>query len=101
MIYVLSGGGGSGKLSLVTIEVSDWYQQTPANEEHWYACDVACSSAGKTAVVTAANAETYDWLMENAYYELAITSTGFSLQAKEVPTTSLQIFYELKSGGAG
>lgn len=105
MIFVMSGsgGGGSGEQYLATLSASGWYQQTPdASEEYWNACDVAPAdfdSAEQDVVVTAANAETYDWFLENAYYELAVTSTGFTIQAKEIPAVDLQIFYELKTRG--
>ena len=104
MIYVLSGGGGggSGEQYLVTLSASSWYQQTPVDEEYWYAYDVTPAEFDSTTqdvVVTAANAETYDWFLDNAYYEVAVTTTGFTIQAKEIPTVDLQIFYELKTRG--
>lgn len=97
------GGGGSGEQYLATLTVANWYQQTPdTSEEFWYAYDIAPSdfdSNEQDVVVSAANADTYDWLAKNAFYELAIKNTGFSIQAKEEPTKALQIFYELKTRG--
>lgn len=97
------GGGGSGEQYLATLTVANWYQQTPdTSEEFWYAYDIAPSdfdSNEQDVVVSAANADTYDWFAKNAFYELAIKNTGFSIQAKEKPTKSLQIFYELKARG--
>ena len=103
LFLVGGGGGGSGEQYLVTLSAASWYQQTPdASEEYWYAYDVTPSDFDSTeqdVVVSAANAATYDFFMENAYYELAVTSTGFTIQAKEKPTTDLQIFFELKTRG--
>lgn len=65
------GGGGSGEQYLATLTVANWYQQTPdTSEEFWYAYDIAPSdfdSSEQDVVASAANADTYDWLAENAY----------------------------------
>ena len=101
-----SGGGGltlGAVIDITTLAAANWYQQTPdANEEFWYAYDITPTDFDSTTqdvIVTAANADTYDWLLDNAYYEVAVTSTGFTIQAKEKPTVDLQIFYELKTRG--
>jgi len=49
--------------------------------------------------VTAADAATYDWLSKHGFYELAIADTNFAVQAKEIPTINLTVFYELKTRG--
>ena len=97
------GGGGSGEQFLVSLPVANWYQQTPdSSDEFWYACDITpgdFDSAEQDVQVTAANAATYEWISANAFYELAIKSTGFSLQARAIPSFALQVFYELKTRG--
>lgn len=93
--------GGSGEQHFATLTAANWYQQTPdSNEEFWYAYDITPTEFDSTTqdvIVTAANADTYDWLLDNAYYEVAVTSTKFSIQAKEKPAKTLQVFYELKT----
>lgn len=102
-LFLVGGGGGGGEQYAATLAVADWYQQTAdAQSSYWFACDVTpgdFDSAEQDVVVSAANAETYNWLSKNAFYELAIASTKFSLQAKEKPAVALQIFYELKTRG--
>ena len=102
-LYMVGSGGGSGEQFLVTLAVASWYaQQADSNYEYWYAVDITPPSFDSTeqdVQVSAANAETYDWLSTNAYYELDISSSKFSIQAKAVPTFALQVFYELKTRG--
>ena len=103
LYMVGGGGGGSGEQFLVSLPVANWYQQTPdSSNEFWYACDITpgdFDSAEQDVQVTAANAATYEWISANAFYELAIKSTGFSLQARAIPSFALQVFYELKARG--
>lgn len=103
LYMVGGGGGGSGEQFLVSLPVASWYAQSPdANDEFWYAVDVTPGDFDATeqdVQVAAANAATYEWLTNNAYYELAISNGTFSLQARAIPNFALQIFYELKTRG--
>ncbi len=103
LYMVGGGGGGSGEQFLVSLPVAGWYAQQPdANNEYWYAIDVTPGDFDRTeqdVQVSAANAETFEWLTNNAYYELAISDGKFSLQARAIPNFALQIFYELKTRG--
>lgn len=104
ILYLVGGGGGgSGEQYCVTLAPAAWYQQAPdAKEEYWYACDIVppdFDPAEQDVVVTAADAATYDWLSKHGYYELAIADTNFAVQAKEIPTINLTVFYELKTRG--
>lgn len=97
------GGGGSGEQYLISLPVASWYAQSPdANDEFWYAVDVTPGDFDATeqdVQVAAANAATYEWLANNAFYELAIGNGKFSLQARAIPSFALQVFYELKTRG--
>ena len=99
----LVGGGGSGEQYHVSLPVASWYaQQADAEDAFWYACDITpadWSSAEQDAQIAAADAETYDWLAAHGYYELAVTSTGFAVQADEIPDFALNLFYEVKTRG--
>lgn len=102
-LYLVGGGGGSGEQFLVSLPVASWYAQTPGvNYEFWYAVDITpddFDSTEQDVQVSAANAATYEWLSNNAYYELAISASGFSIQARAIPSFALQVFYELKTRG--
>ena len=103
-LYMVGGGGGvSGEQFLVSVPVAGWYAQTPdSRDEFWYAVDITpgdFDSSEQDVQASAANAATYEWLSNNAFYELAIGTGKFSLQARAVPSFALQIFYELKTRG--
>lgn len=103
LYLVGGGGGGAGEQYLAALTVSSWYQQTPdASDSYWFACDVTPADFDpneQDVVVSAADGNTFKWLSENAFYELAIGTAKFSIQAKEKPTAELHIFYELKTRG--
>lgn len=103
LYLVGGGGGGSGEQYLISLAVSSWYAQTAdANDEFWYAVDITppdFDTSEQDVQASAANAATYEWLANNAFYELAIGNGKFSLQARAVPSFALQIFYELKTRG--
>lgn len=88
---------------LSVIESTTWYQQAPDEEgRFWFAADVAVNDfdpAKQDVVVYAADDESYNWLAENAFYELSTSATGFTLLAKEMPEDALKIYYELKVRG--
>ena len=96
-------GGGSGEQFYETVPVSAWYQQTPdVNEEYWYAADITPADFDpneQDVSVCAADGNAYKWLSENAFYELNIGTTKFSIQAKAIPPTAIHVFYELKTRG--
>ena len=97
------GGGGSGEQYLVSLPVASWYQQdADAQDEFWYACDITPAdwdSSEQDAQVMAADADTYKWISENGFYELAVSATGFSIQAKAIPDFALNVFYVIKTRG--
>lgn len=103
LYLVGGGGGGSGEQYSVTISPTAWYQQTPdTKEEYWYACDIVPPDFDPTeqdVTASAADAATYDWISRNGYYELAVKTDRFAVQAKEKPTANLTFFYELKTRG--
>ena len=103
LFLVGGGGGGSGEQFYETVPVSAWYQQTPdANEEYWYAADITPADFDpneQDVSVCASDGNAYKWLSENAFYELSIGTTKFSIQAKAIPSAALHVFYELKTRG--
>ena len=103
LFLVGGGGGGAGEQYYASLAVSSWYQQTPdASDSYWFACDVTPADFDpneQDVVVSAADGNAFKWLSENAFYELAIGTAKFSIQAKEKPTAELHIFYELKTRG--
>ena len=97
------GAGSGGEFLAAALAPANWYAQTPdANGEYWYACDVAISSFDyetQDIRVCAGDDTAFQWLVLNAFYVLNITASGFSVQARKIPSVTINILYEIMARG--